>query len=337
MFGWSVPGGDAAWLGAESEAYDLPVFAALRDAFVGDGELTERQGSLLLIGSGAVFSVTAIAVAAVDQATSFQFLTYRGGSTALAMVLLILLRRTGRPVSFSGVTSAVWLAGITLGTTSMLYILALARTSAATTLFLLAAAPVFAALIGWVVLRERVERATLLAIGATAIGVTITVSAGLEVGSVTGLLFAGGIPVTIGLYSVLLRSASGVDPVIPTLIAGSTLGVFSAIMACFQGGLGVSTRDAALACVSGGIALGVGLPMFNLGHRSVAAAKVPLLLMSEVVLAPLWVWIWPGETPSIATLVGGVVICGAVVWLMLVSKDVHDTAPSSRIAAIPLD
>ena len=92
-----------------------------------------------------------------------------------------------------------------------------------------------------------------------------------------------------------------------------------------------------MACVSGGLALGFGLPMFNLGHRSVAAAKVPLLLMTEVVLAPLWVWIWPGEVPSVATLVGGAVILGAVVWLMLVSHDVPDVAPSSRLAALPAD
>ncbi|MFK7919853.1 MAG: DMT family transporter [Ilumatobacter sp.] len=313
------------------------MFTAVRDAFVGDGELTERQGALLLIGSGTVFSLTAISLAAVDEASDFQFLTYRGGSTALAMLLLIALRRSGRPVSFAGVTWVVWLAGSTLGVTSMLYILALSRTSAATTLFLLAAAPVFAALIGWLVLRERVERSTLLAIAATLVGVAITVGAGLDVGSVSGLVFASGIPVTIGLYSVLMRSASGVDPVVPTLIAGSVLGIGSAIIALANGGLIISLRDIALACVSGGIALGIGLPMFNLGHRSVAAARVPLLLMTEVVLAPLWVWIWPGETPGVTTLLGGVVILGAVVWLMLVSSTAPDTAPSSRVAALPLD
>ena len=165
----------------------------------------------------------------------------------------------------------------------------------------------------------------------------ITVSAGLDVGSVSGLLFAGGIPITIGCYSVLMRSVSGVDPVIPTLIAGSVLGLTSAAIALTEGGLIISLRDASLAFVSGGIALGIGLPMFNLGHRSVAAARVPLLLMTEVVLAPLWVWIWPGETPGATTLLGGAVILGAVVWLMLVSKQDPVTAPSSRVAAIPVD
>jgi len=311
------------------------VLGAIRDAFVGQGVLTERQGTVLVAGSGVLFSVTAIAVAAVENATDFQFLTYRGGSTALAMVILILIRRSNRPVDFSGLTPTVWLASGILACTSMSYILALSRTSAATTLFLLAAAPIFAALIGWVLLREAVTTTTGIAIAITAVGVAITVGAGLDVGSVTGLMFAGLIPITIGLYSVLMRSAAGVDPVIPTLIAGSLLGIGSAVMALIQGGIAVSAHDAALACVSGGFAMGLGLPMFNLGHRSVTAAKMPLLLMTEVVLAPLWVWIWPGEVPSVATLFGGAVILGAIVWLVVVSHDVPDAAPSSRLPAIP--
>ena len=90
------------------------MLAAVREAFVGHGELTERQGAALLVGAGAVFSVTAISVAAVDEASDFQFLTYRGASTALAMLLLVAVRRGGRPVSFVGLTPTVWLAGLML-------------------------------------------------------------------------------------------------------------------------------------------------------------------------------------------------------------------------------
>ncbi|WP_420451499.1 DMT family transporter [Ilumatobacter sp.] len=311
---------------------------ATRDAFVGDGSLTERQGAVLVAGSGVMFSLTAIAHAAVEDASDFQFLTYRGLSTTAAMLALVALRRRHRPVVLTGVTAVTWVASCLLAGTSMLYILALSRTSAATTLFLLAAAPIVAALLGWVWLGERVVRSTLTAIAVTAVGVGITVGAGLEVGSAVGLALAGLIPVTVGTYSVLMRSASQVDPVVPTLIAGSVLGVGATIVALGQGGIVVSLRDAALACTSGGVALGFGLPMFNLGHRSVAAARVPLLLMTEVVLAPLWVWIWPGEVPSPATLVGGAVILGAVVWLMLGSHpDAPVAAPSSPVPLVPDD
>ena len=290
---------------------------AVGRAFVGDGELTERQGAILVAGSGVAFSVTAIAFRRVERASDFQFLTYRGLSTALVMVLLIIVRRSGRPVSFAGVSWRTWAAALVLAVTSMLYILALSRTSAATTLFLLAAAPVFAAIIGWVLLRERVEQSTLIAIGITAVGVTIMVGAGLDAGSALGLFFAALIPVLVGLYSVIQRSVARVDPVIPTLIAAVFLTLGSGVIALSDTGLGVSGRDLTMAVISGGFAMGLGLPLFNLGHRSVAAARIPLLIMTEVVLAPLWVWIWPGETPDAGTLIGGAVIMSAVAWLML--------------------
>ena len=290
---------------------------AVGRAFVGDGELTERQGAILVAGSGVAFSVTAIAFRGVERASDFQFLTYRGLSTALVMVLLIIVRRSGRPVSFAGVSWRTWAAALVLAVTSMLYILALSRTSAATTLFLLAAAPVFAAIIGLVLLRERVEQSTLIAIGITAVGVTIMIGAGLDAGSALGLFFAALIPVLVGLYSVIQRSVSQVDPVIPTLIAAVFLSLGSGVIALSDSGLGVSGRDLTMAVISGGFAMGLGLPLFNLGHRSVAAARIPLLIMTEVVLAPLWVWIWPGETPDAGTLIGGAVIMSAVAWLML--------------------
>jgi drug/metabolite transporter (DMT)-like permease len=199
------------------------VLRAVGKAFVGEGELTEGQGAVLVAGAGVAFSVTAIAFRGVENASDFEFLTYRGLSTVLVMVLLITVRRSRRPVSFTDVTWRTWVAASVLAVTSMLYILALSRTSAATTLFMLAAAPVFAAIIGWVLLRERVERSTIVAISITAVGVTIMVGAGLDAGSALGLFFAALIPVLVGLYSVIQRSASRVDPVIPTLIAAAFL------------------------------------------------------------------------------------------------------------------
>jgi drug/metabolite transporter (DMT)-like permease len=238
-----------------------PSSSHLARAFAGEVSLTERQGSLLVAGAGVVFSFTAIAYRAVDDATEWQFLFYRGGSTALAMVLLIVLRRGSRPVRLRGVSARTWLAGAVLAAVSMLYILALARTSAAITLFLLAAAPVSAAVFGWVLLRERVQRPTVIAIVATGVGVTVMVGTSIDAGSGAGVLLAGLIPILVGLYNVLIRSEGDVDPVLPALIAGVLLAVVAGTVALVDTGLGVSWRDAGLACVTGGFALGVGLPL----------------------------------------------------------------------------
>ena len=68
-----------------------------------------------------------------------------------------------------------------------------------------------------------VERPTVVAIGVTAIGITIMVGSGLDAGSGVGVLFAAMIPILVGSYNVTLRSAAHADPVIPALIAGTLL------------------------------------------------------------------------------------------------------------------
>ncbi len=50
--------------------------------------------------------------------------------------------------------------------------------------------------------------------------------------------------------------------------------------------------------------------------------------MTELVLAPLWVWIWPGETPSASTLVGGAIVIGAVVFQILAAEKVPVRQPT---------
>ena len=142
------------------------------------------------------------------------------------------------------------------------------------------------------------------------------VGSGLDAGSGTGVLFAAMIPIFVGSYNVALRSAGEVDPVIPALLSGAMLAAVAGVLAAIDGGLRISAHDALLACITGGFALGVGLPMFNLGHRSVPAARVSLLLLTEVILAPIWVWIWPGERPGAATLLGGAIVLVTVIWLL---------------------
>jgi len=50
-----------------------------------------------------------------------------------------------------------------------------------------------------------------------------------------------------------------------------------AMVLLFAAGLAISGRDLTMAVISGGFAMGVGLPFFNLGHRSVPAARIPVL------------------------------------------------------------
>jgi drug/metabolite transporter (DMT)-like permease len=52
--------------------------------------------------------------------------------------------------------------------------------------------------------------------------------------------------------------------------------------------------------------------LFTLGSRVVPAAELTLLSLIEVLLGPIWVWLFLGETASGNTLIGGTVLLAAV-------------------------
>ncbi len=289
----------------------------LRDAFAGRTVLPYLWGVALVSGAGVIFSFTALFFRATEQASDWQFLFYRGISATFSLSVLVYLRRNSRPVKRSAVNARSLLAGVLLAAMSMLFILSLARTTVATAIFLQSAAPFSGAFFGWLLLRERVEARTWVAMAAAVVGVAIMVGAGLEAGSSTGVLMAALLPVIFGLYNVLIKTARESDPLVPALVGSIVLALGSAVMAATNGGIPVSLRDALLGLAAGGVLLAGGLPMLNLGHLSVPTAQVSLLLLTEVVLAPLWVWIWPGEKPAAGILIGGAIVLSAVVALAL--------------------
>ena len=123
------------------------------------------------------------------------------------------------------------------------------------------------------------------------------------------------IPIFLAGYTVLIRSSPSRDPGAPTVVGGFAIVLVAGLVSLVGPGLDLPIRDAAMGFIGGGLLIGLGTPIFNYAHRFVPPAETSLLLISEIVLAPLWLWVWPGEVPSASTLVGGGVALSAVVWL----------------------
>ena len=63
--------------------------------------------------------------------------------------------------------------------------------------------------------------------------------------------------------------------------------------------------------------MGLGLFFLTLGARLIPAADVALIVQLENVLAPLWVWLAGLEHPAAATIGGGAIVIGAVIFLII--------------------
>jgi drug/metabolite transporter (DMT)-like permease len=189
-------------------------------------------------------------------------------------------------------------------------------TTVANIILMQAGVPLIAALMAFLIFRERVTIATWIAIVVVLAGVAIMVSDSFTgLGSPIGTALSLNIAVLFAIATVMTRHYSGVR-----MTPAVTLGVFLAmVFAAIMGGVDtVTAPDLAWLFAFGALNLGLGLACFALGVRAIPAAVAALIGTIEPVFAPLWVWLIHGEVPSGRTLIGGGIVCVALITHILV-------------------
>ncbi|MEP6812323.1 MAG: DMT family transporter [Actinomycetota bacterium] len=187
------------------------------------------------------------------------------------------------------------------------FLIALNHASVANILFMQAFAPLLAAVFG-MLLGEPVSRRTWVAMTIAVGGVALMVGGpgrpgalGLGLSILMTSSFAGTLVITRHLRDVSMAPATCLSQV-----------VVLAAAAPFTRPGTVGGRDAALFVALGVGQIGLGLVLLTIGGRLIPAAEVALITLLEVVLGPLWVWIFLSEQPSAATLAGGAIVLAAV-------------------------
>ena len=107
--------------------------------------------------------------------------------------------------------------------------------------------------------------------------------------------------VTAGCFStfaVIVRSNRHVNMLPALLMSGLFIAVVAIVAAIDR--LGITLHDLALCFLWGGVMSGVGNGMFIIASRHLVAAELTLFMLLEFALAPLWVWMFIGETPNAA-------------------------------------
>lgn len=270
-------------------------------------------GRLWVLAGGFCMSLGGPIIRLADDITEWQFLFYR--SLGAALLLLAYFHFTGRPVLAlvrrAGATGLV--AGACLSVAFIGYVWGVMHSTVANALFLLSAAPLFAALLGWMVLRESIGRSMWFAMAGVLVGVAIMIGEGLAEADLLGDLAALAAAVGFAGFSVGIRRGRHADMSPAILIAAAIATAVSAAMAFADGtGLVAPAPDVGLAAAYGMLVIGAGVFLFTLGSKSVPSAELVLLSLTEVVLAPVWVWLAFAEVPSMPTLAGGVILLGSI-------------------------
>ena len=271
-------------------------------------------GVVLVLMSGVFWSSMGLGIRLIEQANVWQILFYRSIALACFLFCIITLRSGFRPLAAirsAGIAGAIGGVGLVFAFSGGIY--AIQTTTVANAMFLFAAAPFLAAVAGWVILREQVRHATWVAMLFAIIGIAIMVingfAAGKLVGNLSALLSATGFAV----FTVALRWGK-LEDMLPAVFLAGVFAIITGALVCeFNGyGFALPRNDIAISVSMGVFQVGMGLVIYTIGSRVVPAAELALLSMTEVLLGPLWVWIFIGETVSFYTLLGGAVLLLAI-------------------------
>lgn len=276
--------------------------------------MTYGKGVALVLGAGVLWSSIGLVVRQIDEAGAASVMFWR--SAGLMPVLWAFLHwRTGgkvlqglRSVGMPGFIGALGLVAAYAGA-----IYALQATTVANTVFLYSAAPFFAALLGWAALGEKVSATTWAAMGLAGLGIFVMMGGGIEGGRMDGNIAALISATGFAVFSVSLRWGH-VEDSLPTVLLGGLLSMVAAFgLAQVLGQtIAASGHDIAVSMALGAVVLTGGMALYTFGSKALPTAELTLMSSIENILAPIWVWVFLGETAPQATLMGGTMVLIAV-------------------------
>jgi drug/metabolite transporter (DMT)-like permease len=223
------------------------------------------------------------------------------------LVYVVAVERRGtlrafRALGLSGLAVAALIA-----VSSASFIAALNQASVASVLFMLALAPILAAALGTLV-GDPVDRRTWAAMAIALIGVGVMVG-GPGHPSLLGQLLSLTMSACFAGILVITRHRREISMAPATVLSQIALLVVFSPFADFGD---AGPRDVTLLAALGITQSCLGFVFLTIGARLIPAGEVALITLLEIVLGPLWVWVFLSERPPATTLVGGAIVLAAV-------------------------
>ncbi len=201
--------------------------------------------------------------------------------------------------------------GLLQAASTSLFVLAVTKTSVSNVVVIVAAAPIVAAAISAVWLRERTSRRVWIAIGVVMAGIVVVVSGSFGGGDLSGDLLAVGAITSFGTSLVILRRYPDVNRTMMVGLGGIGMTLIAAVPATIWG----HEAKTWIALVLMGSVFGpVARVLIAAAPKYLPAAEVGLFVPVETVAASVWAWLFFDEAPVATTYVGGVIVVAGVLW-----------------------
>tara|TARA_B110000858_G_C17790093_1_gene469419 strand:- start:411 stop:1277 length:867 start_codon:yes stop_codon:yes gene_type:complete len=209
------------------------------------------------------------------------------------------------------------LGGFTMSFSFVAFVFAMINTSVANVVFIISTQTMFLAILGFFYLKEKVSLISFISIVLAMAGITVMVGDSVSSGSLFGNLIALVIPISFSVLVMIVRKNSNLDMVPAIWYASIFTIIYGLIMA---ESLNFTNHDIFMGFLLGVPQLTFGFICITIGSRTTQSVTVGLLMLSETLCAPLWVWLFINEIPPLSVFLGGAIIILAVIIKSLERK-----------------
>ena len=280
--------------------------------------INKIPGPFLVFLGACSLSFGGLIVKSFEGATLWQILFWRSlFFIFIVTIFLLLTYKTKILYAFKQSGLPGLIGGIVLSSGFCGYVFAMYNTTVANTNFIIQTQILFLAIFGYIFLKEKISKITLISIFLAIAGVILMIGSSLSPGEMTGNLAAFIMPISFAILILIIRKYPHVDMIPLQLIAGIVAMIVGYLIA---GKINISYHDIFLGFLAGFFQLGFGFIFITIGARNTPSAIVGIIMITEAVLGPLWAWMFANENPPITVLIGGCIIIFAVLLQFLLVK-----------------
>ena len=263
----------------------------------------------------------------LSQMDGWNMLVWRAGLSGVAyfLIWIILDGRKRRP-NIASLNFSILIVCQMFN--AVLFSLAIALAPVAIVLIGVATVPVLAALLSRLILKEPLSKLTLVTTTVVVSGLFISLLGHdvkgftMDTATIVGLLLGLGVALALATSFTLIRKDTDTPFVLAMAIgAGCAAGV---------GFLGAEklqllpAKNMMSIALTGIFILPLSFVALSYAAKKVKSSTVSLIMLSETVLGPLWVWWGIGEQPNTMMLVGGGIVLFALIMFIVFERRSND-------------
>ena len=273
--------------------------------------LYRLPGYLLLLFGGFCLSWGGLIVRSFDTSNAWEILFLRSSFFFLGVSSFLIL--TYKKKAFKVITKAGLpgiLGGLVMSFSFIAFVFAMLNTYVANVVFIISTQTMFLAIFGYFYLKEKISLVGLVSIILAMSGITLMVGDSLSSGTLFGNLVALTIPISFSILVMVVRKNPNLD-LVPAIWYASILSILYSITQVES--FNFSNNDILMGFLLGVPQLTFGFICITIGTRTTRSVTVGLLMLTETLFAPLWVWLFQNEIPPQSVFIGGTIIIFAII------------------------